>query len=167
MVALVNWNNQSINGKLFLPDAGIQSAGRIKDIWNDKTATDIVTSYSQTIAAHGTLLLELADTTPAGTYKTDRCGHFTGGTITYKHVYGITDSDEYTLTVNLSGASDQKITVEVWSSASSNPQKVQASSGTTSAQITLQAGDPNTITLKTSAKVDSIEVSPPIGKFYG
>lgn len=164
VVALVNWNNQTVTGELMLPDAGVQSAGHVKDIWNKKTASNVITQYKQTIAAHGTLLLELADTSPAGTYTTARCGHSKKGSITYNHVYGITDSDEYTLTINLSGSS--KNTIKVSSSASSKSQTVTAASGTASVHISLKAGTTNTITLATSAQVDSIQVAAPDGTFY-
>lgn len=166
VIALVNWNNQSVTGNLILPDAGVQSAGYVKDIWNGKTATNVVTQYTQTIAAHGTLLLELADTTPAGTYKADLCAKSKDGSITFDQVYGITDSDEYTLTIYLSGEGQAQQSITVSSLASTTSQSVTVTSGTASIKVALKAGTANTIKLKTSAKVESIQVSPPDGTFY-
>ncbi|KAK5163632.1 uncharacterized protein LTR77_010581 [Saxophila tyrrhenica] len=166
VVALVNWNNQSISGQLHLSDAGVQSAGHVKDIWNDKTSSNVVTTYTGDVAAHGTLLLVLADTTPAGTYRTDQCGHSNGDRVTYSNVYGMTDSGEYTLTINFGKSNEDEKTVHVSTSASSEPQKIRTSTNAVSARISLKAGSANSITLKTSANVDSINVSHPEGKFY-
>lgn len=68
VAALVNWNNSTLNATLDLPDVGLQRAGYIKDIWNNITAKNIETSYTNLIPAHGTLLLELGETEPAGYY---------------------------------------------------------------------------------------------------
>ena len=68
VVAFVNWNNESVQATLDLPDVGLQSAGTAYDVWNDKTTSNIQTSYDTTIAAHGTLLVELDSTSPAGHY---------------------------------------------------------------------------------------------------
>ena len=68
IVALVNWNDDAIDGILNLPDVGIQSAGILFDVWNNLTTTNVKTSYSATIPAHGTLLVELGEITPVGNY---------------------------------------------------------------------------------------------------
>lgn len=68
VVALINLSNQARSLTLDLPDVGIQKAGTLKDIWNAKTATNVLTSYTTSVAAHGTILLELGSTTAAGTY---------------------------------------------------------------------------------------------------
>lgn len=78
VAALVNWNNQSITATLDLPDVGLQSAGYVKDLWRNVTTTNVQTSYTATIPAHGTLLLELGNTTAAGEYAVDRCGRVHG-----------------------------------------------------------------------------------------
>lgn len=163
--ALVNWNNNTVQGVFNLPDAGLQSAGMVKDIWNKKTMTNIVTSYSASIPAHGTLMLELSDTKPAGTYVTDVCGTTEAGHAVFDNVYALTDSDGYTLTVTLEGdAHGHQITVST--SANSKGHQTTVSGDTATAMIVLNAGNDNTITLATSAKISSIQVSPPQGTFY-
>lgn len=72
VAALVNWNNFSIDATFDLPDIGLQSAGWVKDAWTNETRSNVYTSYTAKVAAHGTLVLELGDTTPAGTYKVDK-----------------------------------------------------------------------------------------------
>lgn len=72
VVAFVNWNNETVDATLDLPDIGLQSAGHAKDVWNNKTVQDIQTSYATTIPAHGTLLMELGDTEPAGYYTASK-----------------------------------------------------------------------------------------------
>ncbi|KAI5244821.1 putative alpha-galactosidase D [Aureobasidium subglaciale] len=69
VVAFVNWNNFSIDATLDLPDAGLQSAGWAKDAWTNTTREIVITSYKASVEAHGTLLLELGDMVPSGTYQ--------------------------------------------------------------------------------------------------
>lgn len=165
VVAFVNWNNNTVKGTFNLPDAGLQSAGLVRDLWNSKTASDVVTSYFETIPAHGTLLLEFSDTVPAGTYTTDVCGKTQEGGVVFENVYGLTDSDEYTLTIHPEGeTAEQMITVST--SASSTEQQITLSGTSTAATIALAASNNNTITLLTTAKISSIQVSPPEGTFY-
>ncbi|KAF1353391.1 glycoside hydrolase superfamily [Delphinella strobiligena] len=68
VAALVNWNDFTLNATLDLPHVGLQSAGSVKDIWNNIIVENVQTSYSKTIPPHGTLLLVLSDTLPAGYY---------------------------------------------------------------------------------------------------
>jgi alpha-galactosidase len=68
VAALVNWNNYSIDATLDLPDLGLQSAGLVRDAWTNDMTKNVVTSYTAKVAAHGTMLLELSDTMPAGVY---------------------------------------------------------------------------------------------------
>lgn len=164
IVALVNWNNNTVQATLNLPDAGTQSAGTVKDLWNNKTASNVVTAYPATIPAHGTLLLELSDTTPAGVYSTDVYATVQEGRIVFENVYGLTNSDAYQLTINLEGDSEgQDIAISTSASTDSQMAKVDGSSAT--ASIALEASN-NTITLTTSASVSSIQVEAPNGKFY-
>ena len=69
VAALVNWNNSTLDATLNLPDVGLQSAGVVRDVWNNLTVKNVQTSYKSSIPAHGTLLLELSDVTPAGYYS--------------------------------------------------------------------------------------------------
>lgn len=68
VVAVINLSNETRNLTLALPDVGFQTAESVKDIWNNITAENVVTSYTGAVEAHGTLLLELAGTTTAGQY---------------------------------------------------------------------------------------------------
>ena len=68
VAAVVNWNDEPIDATLNLPDVGLQSAGTLVDVWNNVTVADIKTSYSANVPAHGTLLVELGNTMPAGNY---------------------------------------------------------------------------------------------------
>jgi len=165
VAALVNWNDEAIAGTLSLPNVGLQSAGSVKDVWNNSTSEDIVTSYSGTILAHGTLLLELSDTTPAGTYGADRCGRSHGSDLTFTQVYGLTDSAEYGLTLHAEG-SHSSSHVSVKSSASSKTSTAQLSGGSATVTIGLAAGINNSITVHTSARISSIDIAPPSGIFY-
>ena len=166
VAALVKWNNHSITGVLNLPNARLQSAGWVKDVWNDKTVSNVVTSYMADIAAHGTLPLELANTLSAGTYRADRCSRIQDGGIIFDSVYGITESDKYSLTIQLSRNSNGHNPLSVSTSASSEPKTVRISSDVVHLPIVLKAISSNTITIRISARVSSIQVSSPEGEFY-
>ncbi|CAD0081630.1 unnamed protein product [Aureobasidium vineae] len=71
VAALVNWNNHSIDATLDLPDVGFQIAGWVRDAWTNETRKNVMTSCKASIEAHGTLLLELGETVPAGVYQLD------------------------------------------------------------------------------------------------
>jgi alpha-galactosidase len=68
VVAVINLEDVARTLTLDLPDVGFQSAGTVKDIWNGVTTSNVVTSYTGAVAAHGTLLLELSGTSAAGHY---------------------------------------------------------------------------------------------------
>ncbi|PWY93860.1 glycoside hydrolase [Aspergillus sclerotioniger CBS 115572] len=68
VAAVINWRNESRDLTLDLPDIGLQYAGIVKNIWDESTAQDVRTSYTATVAGHGTMLLELQNTTEAGVY---------------------------------------------------------------------------------------------------
>ena len=68
VAALVNWNDAAVTADLDFPDFGIQGAGSLYDVWNNVSITNAKTSYSSTIPAHGTTLVELSNTVIAGTY---------------------------------------------------------------------------------------------------
>jgi alpha-galactosidase len=51
---------------LEFPVVGVQKAGTVKDIWNNFVLSNVSTSYTAQVAAHGTILLELGQTTVAG-----------------------------------------------------------------------------------------------------
>jgi alpha-galactosidase len=68
VVALLNLQDGARELTLALPVVGVQKAGSVKDIWNGVTAKNVLTSYTAHVEAHGTLLLELGETTAAGYY---------------------------------------------------------------------------------------------------
>lgn len=138
IAALLNWNNDTITGTLYLPDVGLQSAGAAKDVWNNETVTNVETSYTASIAAHGVLLLELSDTISVGTYPAERCGRSHSGGVTFTNVYGLTDSAAYTLTIHTEGAhSEEEVTVT--SSASGKATKAKIMDGAATVLLTLSA----------------------------
>ena len=63
VVTVINLNDVVRTLTLDFPDVGFQTVGTLKDIWNGVTATNAVTSYTRAVAAHGTLYLELSQTT--------------------------------------------------------------------------------------------------------
>lgn len=78
VAALVNWADEKRNLTIDLPDIGIQYAGTVKDIWKNVTVHNVKTSYTTEIEAHGTMLLELQNTTPSGQYSSSIFGRSTG-----------------------------------------------------------------------------------------
>lgn len=71
VVALVNWADTARTLQLDLSDVGIQFAATVKNIWAGSEAASVKTSYSASVEPHGTILLELSGTSPAGYYATD------------------------------------------------------------------------------------------------
>lgn len=69
VIALINLQNRTRDLTFDLPDVGIQKAGLVKDIWNGVTVKDVLTSYTSQVKAHGTLLLEIGETTTARYYN--------------------------------------------------------------------------------------------------
>jgi alpha-galactosidase len=68
VVAVINLDDVDRALTLDLPDVGLQTAATVKNIWSGLTASNVITSYTGAVAAHGTLLLELGETTAAGQY---------------------------------------------------------------------------------------------------
>jgi alpha-galactosidase len=101
VVAVINLSNVATSLTLNLPDVGLQKAASVKNIWNAATSTNVLTSYTGSVAAHGTMLLELSGTTVAGKYivadavtsgyvphLTDwTLTHNSSTTTTFSHVY--------------------------------------------------------------------------------
>lgn len=69
VVALLNLQDEARELALDFPTIGVQKAGLVKDIWNGVTASDVLTSYTAQVEPHGTLLLEIGETTAAGYYN--------------------------------------------------------------------------------------------------
>ncbi|OKL59268.1 hypothetical protein UA08_05886 [Talaromyces atroroseus] len=71
----------------------------IKDIWSNITVKGVKTSYISQVQGHGTLLLELQDTTPSGQDSANVFGTSTGKVTSFEDIYGLTDSSNYTLSI--------------------------------------------------------------------
>jgi alpha-galactosidase len=69
VVALINLQDEARSLTVDFPDVGVQKAGSVKDIWNGVTSSNVLTSYTANVAAHGTLLLELGELVTAGIYN--------------------------------------------------------------------------------------------------
>ncbi|TID24176.1 carbohydrate-binding module family 35 protein [Venturia nashicola] len=65
VVAVINWSNKPRDLTLNFSDVDVDTAGSLKDIWNDKTASNVQSSYTAHVQAHGTILLELSEITKA------------------------------------------------------------------------------------------------------
>ncbi|PYI11963.1 putative alpha-galactosidase D [Aspergillus sclerotiicarbonarius CBS 121057] len=168
VAAVINWHNESRDLTLDLPDIGLQHAGTVKNIWGESTAQDVRTSYTATVAGHGTMLLELQNTTEAGVYSTAKFGNLSGQTTTFGQIYAVTTSSNYTLTIYFSETSSSTAKITIGSSASNSTiaTQVPASSASISAKIPLTAGSSNTITLDTSLSIDAIHITAPNGTYY-
>ncbi len=68
VAAVINLKDEARDLTLDLPDIGLQKAVWLKDIWNGIAAEEVLTSYTAVVGAHGTLLLELGNTTAADIY---------------------------------------------------------------------------------------------------
>lgn len=89
VAALINWAGEERELTLDLPVVGTQYAGTVKDVWADKVVEGIRTSYSSTVAAHGVMLLELRDTTNAGTYSADVFAQKKGYVFTIPRIFSL------------------------------------------------------------------------------
>ena len=168
VAAMINWNNETAEATLNLPDIGLQSAGSIKSVWDNTLAANVLTSYTNTIAGHGTMLLELNDTTPAGSYAADRYGVMSGNSTVFSDVYGVTSSSAYTLTINFANEINPQDNITVSTSASQKLVTVSVNGDKTiaSASIPLEASNNNTVSIHSASTVSSIRIVAPAGTFY-
>lgn len=158
VVALINWQNVSRELTFDLPDAGLQYAQVVKNIWGKTVAHDVRTSYTANVAGHGTMLLELQGTIPSGSYPTKIFGKPKGKTTTFQSIYGVTTSANYNLAITFSRPSTETVTI-----TTSSGQTVSSSGK--SARIMLTAGS-NTISIQHKTPIESIQVTPPTGTYY-
>ncbi|PWY75477.1 glycoside hydrolase [Aspergillus heteromorphus CBS 117.55] len=161
------YENKSRELTLDLPDIGLQCASSLNNIWDDSTGQDVRTSYTATVAGHGTGILELQNTTASGIYSTAIFGSPSGTTTTFEPIYAITTSDKYALTVYFaeSVSSTTIITVESSASNTTTSPKVPFSATQASTTTPLTAGS-NTITIDSSLSISSIQVTAPNGTYY-
>lgn len=71
VAALINWKSEERRLTLDLPDIGLQYAGELRNIWDGSSMTVVRTSYTSKIAGHGTMLVELGNTSPVGIYPSE------------------------------------------------------------------------------------------------
>lgn len=71
VAAVINWRGEEREITLDLPDAGLQFAGGLRNVWAGESVEGVKTKYTAVVAAHGTMLVELSETLPAGEYSTD------------------------------------------------------------------------------------------------
>lgn len=83
VAALVNWRDEERNLTLNLPDIGFQYAGQLRNIWDESNATAVRTSYTKIVAGHGTMLVELGDTSLAGVYPSSLFASSSGWVFRY------------------------------------------------------------------------------------
>ncbi|KAJ5288242.1 hypothetical protein N7478_003928 [Penicillium angulare] len=168
VAALINWANESRELTLNLADVEAQAAGMLKDIWTGKTVSNVKSSYTATVAAHGVMLVELGDTTVAGIYPTSKFGISKQNSVTFDSVYANTTSDSHTLVVKFSTSSNTATTLIVQSSSTQEKTsiKVPASNKTVSSSVSLSAGSANTVTISTTLSIESIQIQAPTGIYY-
>ena len=168
VAAMINWNDGAVQAMMNLPDVGLQSAVNVKNVWANTSSTNALTSYTRTIPAHGTMLLELNNTAPAGQYAAELFSHQNNDSIIFSNVYGITSSSTYTLSIDFEPQPEPSDPVTVSTSASSDPVMISMNEDKTTgtATIALAAGNQNVITIKSESSVSSINITPPEGAFY-
>lgn len=162
VVAFINLQDQARTLTLDLPDAGIQKAGVLKDIWNAETTTNVLTSYTASVQAHGTILLEVGDPTPAGHYDFSDA-KTKDQTTTFSKVYGKTSSSNYTANILFASPSISTTTIIV----NNNSYTLSASrKSITIPNLTLIAGNANVVTITSPLRPTSLLITPPPESFY-
>ncbi|KAJ5771170.1 uncharacterized protein N7511_003221 [Penicillium nucicola] len=168
VVALINWADKAQDLTLNLPDVGLQSAGTVKNVWEGTTVSNVKTSYTSSVEAHGVMLLELQDTTQAGVYSSETFGTETSNDITFNEIYANTSSASHTIQVVFSDAATTAGSIQLQSSSDSKPIVIQVAKSATSvtSTISLVAGSSNKITIQSTASIDSINIQAPVGTYY-
>ncbi|KAJ5931020.1 hypothetical protein N7466_006513 [Penicillium verhagenii] len=168
VAAVINWEDEERTLTLDLPDVGVQYAGTLKNIWGASSVEGVKTSYSASVAAHGVLLVELGDTTSAGTYSSSLFATSSGTTTTFNSVYANTTSSSHTVSIEFSTAPSKATTIQLSTSTNTTSQtiSVPASSKTITAKLSLTAGSTNTITVKSATAIEAITIQAPTGTYY-
>ncbi|KAM3087115.1 hypothetical protein ACMFMG_001223 [Clarireedia jacksonii] len=164
VVAVINLNNVARTLTLDLPDVGLQKAGTVKNVWAGTSASNVLTSYSASVAAHGTMLLELGSTTIAGQYAASDAT-VSGSKITFNNIYGLTTSSNYTATLHFSTSSTTATTFTINSKSYTLP----ASSTTlTIPSLSLLASNSNSLSITSSSTLlpSSLTITAPISTYY-
>lgn len=176
VVAVINLSNVATSLTLNLPDIGLQKAASVKNIWNAVTSTNVLTSYTAAVAAHGTMLLELSGTTAAGHYVVADAvtsGCVTNSTVwtqfnnsstttTFSHIYGATTSNAYTCIITFPSTSTASRSITVNGVAHT----VAASASSLSVSLSLTASNANTVAIVSSITPSALTITAPSATFY-
>ncbi|CAG7934823.1 unnamed protein product [Penicillium nalgiovense] len=166
VAAVVNWAGEARELTLNLPDIGLQSAGIVKDIWNKKTLSNVKTTYTASVGAHGVMLLELQDTTTAGVYASEDFATVSGNKTTFHSLYANTTSTNHTVTVEFAGLAATKTAILLQSFSKAVQVPVAPSARSVSTTIPLTAGYSNEITISSTVSIKSIRIASPSGTYY-
>ena len=178
VVAVINLEDVARTLTLDLPDVGVQKAGMLKDIWNGVTANDVLTSYTAHVEAHGTILLELSETTAAGEYEAEDCesganeytvpshhlnaaNHYSQ-TTTCSKIYGETTSSNYTCSITFDQASGGSTELSINNKAYTLP----ANAKSLKVPLALDASDINTVSISSPISPTSFSITAPPQSFY-
>ncbi|CRG83386.1 putative alpha-galactosidase D [Talaromyces islandicus] len=165
VVALVNWANTARTLELDLSDVGIQYAATARNIWAGSEAASVKTLYSASVEPHGTILLELSGTSPAGYYATDIFATSTNVETLFSDIYAVTDSGNFLLVVHFTQPAGVGSQIDIQVNGNSTTIDVPSGSSQASANISLAAGTTNNVTIGTTG-VSSINISNPPGTYY-
>ncbi|KAL2832510.1 alpha-galactosidase D [Aspergillus cavernicola] len=168
VAAMVNWQGVEREVRLDLPDVGVQYAGGLRNIWRNESEVGVRTSYTARVAAHGTMLVELADTLPAGVYPTGIFGSTHGDSTTFSSIYAVTSSNGYNLDIILAELprTSQKITITTSTNKTPISISIPARSSSVTLPVALTAGSNNTITINHAPRISSIHLTPPKTTYY-
>ena len=176
IVAVINLSDASKYLALDFPDVGLQTAATVKDIWNGVTSKNVLTSYVGEVQAHGVLLLELRDTTPAGQYSLADAkvsgyvyacrllsfAYSLRNTASFSKVYGATTSSNFTLLATFAQATSLAITIMI----NDTPHTIAAGALSFTASLSLLATNDNALTITSHPLPTSITITNPPAAFY-
>ncbi|KAL4918720.1 glycoside hydrolase superfamily [Aspergillus aurantiobrunneus] len=168
VAAVVNWRGERSEITLDLPDVGVQLAGVLRDVWGGRRVEGVKTGYTAVVEAHGTMLVELGETVPAGVYPGDVFGERKRDVVTFSSVYAITSSPNFVLNVTLAEPVQETRNITITTDTSKKPTSlsIPAGSSSISTRVSLTAGSNNTITFHHTPPIASIQVTPPKAKYY-
>ncbi|EMR90486.1 putative alpha-galactosidase d protein [Botrytis cinerea BcDW1] len=164
VVAVINLQNTAKTLTLNFPDVGLQKASSLKNIWANISTTNVLTSWSADVDAHGTMLLELGGTTAAGTYAASDAT-VSGSNITFSKIYAQTSSSNYTATLHFNTTSTSSTTFTIAS------KKYTLPAGSTSlaiSSLSFTASSTNTLSIASSSTLlpSSLTITSPPATFY-
>ncbi|KAE8149494.1 glycoside hydrolase superfamily [Aspergillus avenaceus] len=168
VAALINWRNETRDLTLHLPDIGLQHASTVKNIWAGSTAQNIRTAYTARVAGHGTILLELQDTTPSNYYPSTIFTKSTGNATMFQSIYGQTTSPNYNLTITLSKPPTTPTTITIHTHPTNQTTTVHIPPNTNeiTTHLSLQAQPSNILTFISSTPISSLTITPPNGTYH-